>query len=257
MAITFRNFSAWSERTTSTTVAIPGTTATGDRMFLLASWKDYAITATVANADSWAEVTEFADGTTATGNGIGSMKVGCWYKDHDGSETDPTLTFSSTVGLIAGAAMLSFQKGGGDTWDTPSFVTAAITNWTNSAQTVTSSSNATVPSGGVVIGLAGICDNGATSTWPADGSGIAGSGITWAANSAEAPSNHLTTATGDDMLADAGYRLVTTGATTSLTQTRTLGAADTGAALWIVQGLASPVVAPHPWRKPYAQIGAH
>lgn len=206
-------------------------------MYLMASWKTFEITATVANADSWAETTQFADGSISQGNGTGSMKVGCWYKDHDGSEADPTLTFSATLGLIAGAVIIVFQKGGGDTWGTPGFVTKAMTLWTSgSAIQENASSSITVPDGAVVIGLAGIRDDTIVFSRPTDAIG-SGSG-TWTGNFVHSPALHLSTTTGNDMSADTGYRLFTSGGTgITLYQKGQLSNPETGALLWVVQGL--------------------
>src|SRR6186997_1804210 len=125
MALAFRAVGTWAELTADGTVAIPAGSAFGDRMFLFASWKDFSVTAQVAN---WTEITEFADGAVANGNGTGSMKVGCWYRDHSGSETNPTLDFSVAPN-IAGAVILTLSKGAAEAFAIPVFATAAITTW--------------------------------------------------------------------------------------------------------------------------------
>lgn len=238
MAIAARAAGTWSAGITSdAAITIPGGAQSGDRMYLLAVWKDFSITATVAG---WTEITEFADGSTATGNGTGSVKVGAWYKDHSGSESNPTLDFSSTTNLVGAAVIVVFSKDAGETWDTPEFVTAAITNWTNSAQTVSSSSTVANVANSLVIGLAGIRDDSATFTRSAlDGIAVTSSGsATYGGDYVEYPATHANYTTGNDGAADAGYRFVTSvpgGTPATLHMTATLSAAETGAALWIVQ----------------------
>lgn len=232
MAVANRAAGTWTEITGTAAVTIPGTAVSGDRMYLLAAWKDFSVTASVSG---WTELTQFADGSTGSGNGTGSMKVGCWYKTHSGSESNPTLTLSGSV--IGGACIVVFSKASTELWDAPLFVTAAITDWTNSARTVSASSTVDVPSGGVVIGLVGLRDDSAAfSRSPTTGIDVA-SGITWNGNYIETPITHLSTTTGNDASMDAGHRLVTTGGTVTLRQTATISASETGAALWVVQGV--------------------
>jgi hypothetical protein len=205
-------------------------------MFLLAAWKDFAITATAAaGGDTWTEITEFADGALATGNGTGSMKVGCWYKDHDGSESNPTLTFSTTVGLLASAAIVVFQKGASDTWGTPAFRTGAVASSSNPL--AVASSSVDVPSGALVLALMGIRDDSATFTLDDLDDDQP---TVWNGAAVAYPTTRFSTTTGNDMACHAGYRLVTTGsAGATLNMLATLSAAETGSALWVVQGVSS------------------
>lgn len=260
MAVGFRGAGAW----TTAIVAdfnpgltfSPGTPEVTDLMLIIASWKDFAITAQITDIPGWTEITEFADGAVATGNGTGSMKVAAWWKEHDGDESDPTVDFSTTVGLLASCTVLAFTKGGSETWDTPTFVTAAMTTWTTTPQTTNASSTITVPSGGAVVGLAGIRDDSATFTRPTTGISDSGGLITWNGNYAEAPATHASTTTGNDMSADAGYRLVTTGAAgVTLRQTcDALSAAETGALLWVVLGATAAAAERVPKYQPMPQL---
>lgn len=213
-------------------LALPSTATTGDRMFIFATWKDQSVTASISG---WTSITSFADGSVGSGNGTGSMRVEAWYRDHSGSESAPTVTFS---GAIIGAALsVAFRKGGSETWDTPLFATAAITNWTTTSQTVSASSTVAVPSSGVVIGWVGIRDDSATFTRPTNGIDDSTSAITWNGNFSRGLFDpHISTTTGNDMSADWGHRLVTIGATATLRQTATISAAETGSSLWVVQG---------------------
>ena len=229
MAISLRATGAWAELTADGAVSIPGGAVQDDRMYLFASWKDFAITATVAG---WTELTEFANGSTGAGNGTGSMKVGCWYKDHTGSESNPTLDFSSSPN-IAGAVITVMQKGVNEAWDAPAFATAAITSATT--WTATASSNPGIIGGDVVMGCVGFCDDSALMTRNAT-TGLAAAGVTWAANVVESPATHHTTTTGFDMAADLVHRFAASGsASAAPTMTGTLSAADPGTALWVRQ----------------------
>lgn len=240
MSVSHRVTGTWAELTADGTVAIPATPQAGDRMYLFARWKDFSITATVAN---WTELTEFADGAAASGNGTGSVKVGCWYRDWQPGDSDPTIDFSASP-TNASVVIIVMQKGADDVWLTPVARTAAMTTWTTTSQSVSASATVAVPSDSVVMGLIGIRDDTAVMTRPANGIDDAGGLITWNGNHVESPATHHSTTTGDDGAADLGYRLVTTGATgVTLRMTGTISAAETGAALWVVQGVNALVTA--------------
>jgi len=236
MTVTFRAVGTWENGATGLTadevLAVPAAQLTGDMVIVLAAWKDFGITAQVSG---YTEITEFADGAVATGNGLGSMKVGAWYKAATSdAEADPTLDFSTTTGLVGEGTIIVFQKSLTN-WVTPTFVTAA---WPASAgpATVSASSTIDVPSGAAVIGLFGCRDDSATITRPTTAILDSGAAITWNGNYAESPATHASCTTGNDMSCDAGYRLVTTGASgVTLQQTITaLTASETGTLLWIV-----------------------
>lgn len=236
MAISRKATGSWALLTADGAVSIPGSPAAGDRMFLWASWKDFSITAQVSG---WTEVTEFADGAVSAAANVGSVKVGCWYRDWQSGDGNPTLDFSSSP-TTAGAVIEVWQKGATDVWDTPTFVTAAIaaaTTWS-----ATSSSTLTVKDGAVVFELAGFRDDSATMTRSAttaledDGS----PNVTWNGNVVESPATHFSDTTGQDLSADLIHRLVTTGAAgVNLTATGTLSASETGAVLWVHQGFSA------------------
>ena len=239
MSVTHRTTGTWAELTADGTVAIPATPQAGDRMFLFARWKDFSVTATVAN---WTELTEFADGSTSSGNGTGSVKVGCWYRDWQSGDTDPTLDFSANPNN-ASVVIIVMSKSASDVWQTPLARTAAMTTWTTTSQSVSASANVALPSSSVVMGLIGIRDDTATMTRPTTGIDDVEGTVTWNGNYVESPVTHHSTTTGDDGAADLGYRLVTTGATVTLRMTGTISAAETGAALWVVQGVSVQVTA--------------
>lgn len=226
----------WARLVVDGTVAIPSTPSlAGHRMVLWASWKDFAIT--VASITGWTAIgTEFADGAVVAGNGTGSVKVMCWYRDWQSGDAAPTIDWSANP--TEGHAVIQiFQKPSDKSWSTPLTVTAAMTNWTTTSQTVAASATVAVPSDGVVMGLIGICDDSATMTRPTNGIDDSGGLITWNGNYVESPVTHFNSTTGLDMSGDLGHRLVTTGATATLRMTGTISAAETGAGKWVVQGV--------------------
>jgi hypothetical protein len=227
----------WTELEADGTVAIPAGGSAGDRIFLFAAWKTYTITCQITSPVGWTEVIEWADGIVDAGNGTGSVKVGCWYKTHDGTEsTNPTMDYSSDPTNSA-SAILIMRPGAGEEFPAPGYVTGAVSSGTGGATTEASSTIA-VPTGGVVMAIIGIRDDTATLT-RGDDTGIhdKGNTVTWNGNHVELPASHYTDTTGNDLAADLGYRLVTTGAAAqTLTAYTLLSATETGAALWIVQG---------------------
>lgn len=235
MAISLKTAGTWAEYTADGTVTIPGSPAAGDRMFLFASWKDFAITASVSG---WTTIgAEFTDGAVSAGNGTGSMKVQAWYRDWITGDSNPTLDFSSSP-TIGAAVIQLWTKGATDTWNDPSSITAAIA--ANTVWSATASTTVNIPSGAVVMELVGIRDDSATFTRNSL-TAIEDNGspnITWSASYVESPAAHLSTTTGFDMAADLGHRDVIIGGTgVTLTATGTLAASETGAVKWVVQGL--------------------
>lgn len=238
MAFSLRATGAWAEFTADGAVSIPGSPAAGDRMFLFAAWKAFGTTAQVTSPQAWTEVTEFADGSVAAGANVGSVKVGCWYRDWVSGDGNPTLDWS--VSPAPGVAVVQvWQKGAGDAWRVPTFVTGVVTTAAN-PWTSTSTGSLTVADGVVVFELVGIRDDSATftrSTTTAledDGS----PNVTWNGNIVESPATHISTTTSNDISADLIHRFVTTGAAAvNLTATATLSAVETGSVLWVHQGI--------------------
>ena len=210
MTVSFREASAWHDGATGLTadkvLSIPASQVTGDLILILASWKDFGITAQISG---YTEITEFADGSTVTGNGVGSMKVGAWYKvATSDTEANPTLDFSTTTGLVGEACILVFSKSLTN-WRTPQFVTVT---WPSQASGNSSTSSALdTYSGGAVVGLIGIRDDSATWVWQTNAINAPSNPPTWTSNGVAAPATHASTTTGNDMAAGSVYRLVTTG----------------------------------------------
>lgn len=236
MAIQLKTAGTWARLVVDGTVTIPGSPAAGDRMFLFASWKDFAITVTDPNG--WTPIgTEFADGAVSATNGAGSVKVMAWYRDWESGDTAPNIDWSSnpTEGHVV---IMLWEKAANEGWDTPQTVTAAITANTN--WTATASSDVDITDGSVVMELVGFRDDSTTMTRSAttaledDGS----PNVTWNGNYVESPATHFNSTTGLDMSGDLGHRFVTTGASgVTLTGTGTLAASETGAAKWVIQSV--------------------
>ena len=238
MAISLVATGAWARVVTDLgTVTIPGTPAAGDRMFLFGSWKDWAITVSVSG---WTEITSFADGTVNAGNGTGSVKVACWYRDWQVGDLVATLDYSSAP-TEGHWVIQNWTKGASEHWSTPTFVTAAVA--ANDPWSATSSSTITILDGSVVFSLVGLRDDSTTIARGADDIDDDGTPtVTWNGNVVESPATHFNSTTGLDMSGDLVHRLVTTGASgVNLTTAGNPAAAETGACLWVHEGLAPDV----------------
>ena len=236
MAISLKTAGTWARMVTDGgTVAIPGSPAAGDRMFLFGSWKTFSVT--VADPSGWNLIDDFSDGSTAAGNGTGSVHNAVWYRDWQSGDANPAIDYSAAPTEGHWVIML-WQKAGGDLWSTPAAVHAAITAvdpWS-----ATSSATITVPDGSVVMSLVGLRDDSTTIARGADDIDDDGSpAITWNGNYVESPATHFTSTTGLDMSGDLGHRFVTTGASgVNLTTAGDPAAAETGTCTWVVQALA-------------------
>ena len=256
MAISLKTAGTWARMVTDGgTVTIPGTPAAGDRMFLFGCWKDFAIT--VADPSGWTAIgTPFADGTVSAGNGTGSVKVMAWYRDWQSGDANPAIDYSAAP-TEGGWVIMLWQKGAGDTWDTPDTVTAPIPAsdpFTISATTA----DALVPDGSVVMALIALRDDSTTITRTATDIDENTSGITWNGDYVESPATHWNSTTGLDMAADLGHRFVTTGMVNAdLVVAANPAAAETGAAKWIVQSVTSAPVERVPYYQPMRQLLAH
>ncbi len=243
MAISVRASVAWAVVTADSTITLP-TNAEGDRIYVFATWKAFGTTAQITSPVAWTEVTEFADGSVAAGAGTGSVKVGAWYLDRGaGAPGNPTLDWSVSP-VPAARCAVTLAKDAGESWDDPTFATAAIAAATNWAATAAQALD--IKDGAIVLELAGFRDDSATMTRSAttaledDGS----PDVTWNGNVVENPATHASSTSSNDIAADLIHRFVTTGASgVTLTATGTLSASETGAALWVHQSVtaAAPV----------------
>jgi hypothetical protein len=237
MAISLKTAGSWARMVTDNgTVAIPGSPAAGDRMFLFGTWKTFSVT--VADPSGWTQIgTVFADGAVAAGNGTGSVAVHTWYRDWQSGDAAPAIDYSAAPTEGHWVIML-WQKAGGDIWGSPLTVTAGIT--AVDPFSATSSATVDVPDASVVMCLIGLRDDSTTIARTTTSIGDDGSPtVTWNGNYVESPATHFNSTTGFDMSGDLGHRLVTTGANgVNLTIEGDPAAAETGSAKWVIQGLA-------------------
>ena len=99
-------------------VSLPSSSA-GAMLLLLAGVKPFNGGWSVSG---WNALGSFTSGSTAAGTDAGSMKVQAWWKEHSGSESDPTLTEGSPAWNVAGAFIHAWQKEAGEVWETPVMV---------------------------------------------------------------------------------------------------------------------------------------
>lgn len=239
MAISLKTAGTWANISADpSSVAIPGTPAAGDRMFLFAAWKTYTITA--ADPSGWTPIgTEFADGTVDSGVGTGSVKVMAWYRDWQTGDGNPSVNWSTGPTIAMGVVQL-WQKGVSDVWGTPTTVTGAIAE--ADPFTVNASATITVENASVVMCLVGFRDDSATMTRATDAIDDTGALVTWNGNYVESPATHFSSTAGQDMSGDLGHRFVTTGAAgVTLHADGDLSAVESGAAKFVLQALAVPV----------------
>lgn len=225
MAISHKSTGAWTAAASgSVTVSLP-THASGDLMLVRIAYKSSAIaTCSASTATSgWAKVGEFHDGTTNSSSGLGSVAVAVFWKVATGSpETDPTIDFSQTVTISARVGVV-YQKGAGETWDTPVGDGGGFTAATSISATI--QSHVAVASADLVDFWYAACDN-TTCTVPS----LSQTGVTYD-TVAEQPAAALTTTVGDDIAADGGYRLATSGTSSAAAVvTGTLSSVETGSA---------------------------
>lgn len=214
---------------------IPGTPVAGDRMFAWLIWKN--VSAVANTLAGWTLLTQFSDGAVASGNGTGSMTIACHYRDWQSGDGTPSFTLTAAAGIGARVIQV-WSKAAGETWDTPTFKTAA---WpvTATNQTINASSSGAVPDNAVVMCGLGFRNDLAAITRTTT-SLDASPALTWNGNYVESPAAHFTTTSGNDMACDLGYRLVTTGhAATTLSTQATISTVETGAILWVMQDVTS------------------
>ncbi|MEK7657880.1 MAG: hypothetical protein AAB366_01655 [Patescibacteria group bacterium] len=207
--------------TANLTPVIPAGAVAGDMMLLAYGTKPYNDAPTITAG--WTSIGSATDGTVAAGTDVGSMQTRIYYKEHDGSETNPTVT--NTTNNVSGAVIIVFQKGATETWATP----VGAGGGDNSAGTgfsVTAASDPGITIGDMIVGYAAIRSDAGTQT----GIGITATGATIGAFT-ESPAADLATTAGGDMAMSGGYSLVTAGtASAAPVYASTLAASHTGSA---------------------------
>lgn len=224
MAITPRAVGAWAASNATTQVVTLATHVTGDMLIVRCAQKPYSAAPTCATS-GWAEVgTAYQNGTTANGNGSGSVKLMAFWKiATSSSETNPTITWNTTSAPGCAVAV-TYQKASNEIWSTP--VGAGGGDATlRTSQTATISSHIAVESGDLIDFFDIVGDN-QTLTVPV----ITQTGVTYSATT-EYPATALSSGTSNDIAADGGYRTATSGTSSAAAVvTWTVGASTQGGA---------------------------
>lgn len=225
MAISQRAAGTWAaSNATTQTVTIPVGAASGDMMICVAACKPYTATPTIDQG--WSTLYAATGGSTANGNGTGSQRHAVFYKIHTGTESNPTITWGTTSAPGA-AVIVVFQKASTEAWKIQTLAAAPVEQaMGTTAFSVNLTTNQKLDDGSWVFSLVSAGDDSATFTRST--TAIAGASVTWNGNHVEYPAAHISTTTSNDLAADLGYRLVTTGVASgaTITVTATLSAAE-------------------------------
>lgn len=225
MAISPRNAGSWADSNATTqTVTLP-THASGDMLIVRAACKPYTATIT-CSTEGWNPVgNQYTNGTTANGNGVGSLAFRSFYKiATSASETSPVVAWGTTSAPGAAVAIV-YQKGAAEDWVTPTGAGGGDAT-ARTSQTCTISSHISVTAGDLIDFWLAWCDNYAA-TVPS----ITQTGISAWQSVVEYPDAALSTATSNDMAADGGYRIATTGTSSAAAVvTATFGNSEQGGA---------------------------
>lgn len=225
MAISARAAGAWAYAASGSVTPTLPTHQAGDILLVRVHYKSSNIANCLASTatSGWTKGGEFHDGTTNSGNGLGSCAAaGFWKIAESSSETNPTIDFSQTVTQV-GHSAVSFQKGASETWLAPVVDGGGFTAATNISATI--QSHIPVQAGDMVVFSLGSRDDSAF-TVPT----ITQTGVTFAAVT-EYPATAGIDASGADGSYDAGYRLATAGTSSAAAViTATLAASESGAA---------------------------
>jgi len=151
----------------------------------------------------------FANGATANGNGVGSVAMRAFYTiATSASEVSPVIDWSGTS-APGGAVALSYQKASTEDWEGVALGDGGGDATLRTAHTATIATHVAVAAGDMVDFFTIWGDNYAA-TVPT----ITQAGVTFGAVS-EQPATALSDATSNDMAADGGYRLASSGTSTA------------------------------------------
>ena len=219
MTISIRATGTYTSGTANLTPAIPAGATAGDMMICAYGTKPYSDAPTINNG--WTSFGSATDGTVAAGVDVGSMQTRIFYKEHTGTESNPTVT--NTTNNVSGAVIIVFQKGAGTSWA----AMAGAGGGDNTAGTgfsVTASANPGITVGDMLVAYAAIRSDAGTQS----AIGITATSATIAAFT-ESPAADLATTSGGDMAMSGGYATCTAGtATAAPVYASTLAAAHTG-----------------------------
>lgn len=232
------------------------------------AFKSSAVATCVASTATggWAKLGQYT-GSTNSGNGTGSVNVALFWKQAaSAAETNPTITFATAVTQV-GHVAVSYQKGAGETWDTPHpgndfsgnpwvVATTSVSRDVGGSWSTGSPSEPQGVTAGDLLDFWLAAADDTTITVP---SITQPSGATFGAVT-EYPATAGIDTSGADGAYDGGYRLATAGSgTNSLVLTATLSTSETGTA-WVTRLRVTPLLPP-PTRGPsfniYPQTLAH
>ena len=163
----------------------------------------------------YTEITEFADGTTCHRQRLGLDEGRCLVQGRRirrRVESDARLQHDDRPRRRGAASSCSARRLANMDDAGLRRPVVRTTQQCRPGMTISASSTVDVPSGASSSASSRVSDDSATFTRPRDGYRRRRRPITWNGNYVEAPATHASTTTGNDMAADAGYRLVTTGA---------------------------------------------
>jgi hypothetical protein len=152
---------AWNEFTTNSIVnPVPaGSPAAGDIAFLWIVWKNQSVTSSVTGTST--KLVEYKDSSVASGAGVGGVTIAVYYRVWQAGDANMgTINFTAAVGVGAYCTQ-TWQKAANDTWNTPTAVSGPILSQTATLTGSTSTADATVPDGSVVMNAIGIADDSA------------------------------------------------------------------------------------------------
>lgn len=228
MAISQKSVGSWAANNATTqTVTLP-THAAGDMLIVRAGCKPYTATPHI-DTSGWAAVaTAYANGTTANGDGVGSVVVCAWYKiATSSSETNPVITWDTTA-APGMAVAVCYQKASNESWVTPTG-DGGPDNSAGTSHSATIQSHVSVTAGDMIDFFSVQRDN-TTQTVPT----ITQSGVTFG-TVAEYPTTAGSSTTSNDIAADGGYRLASSGTSSAAAiVTGTLSTSETGAS-WMTR----------------------
>jgi hypothetical protein len=203
-------------------------------LIVRAGCKPYTATPSISTS-GWAAVgTGYSNGTTNAGNGLGSVEIIAFWKiAASASETSPVIDWGTTSAPGVAVAVC-YQKGAGESWDTPTGAGGGD-DTVRTSQTATIESHITVASGDMVDFFVVTRDD-STTTNPT----ITQAGVTFD-TVAEYPATAIESTTSNDIAADGGYRLATAGTSSAAAVvTHTNDTTESGAAWQTRLRLASP-----------------
>jgi hypothetical protein len=227
MAVTYRGVSnaagqnngATGTGTADITPTLPGSTASGDRVFVVQCGSNTSGTTPTGWTVIGSKDTVVGSGAVSSGAGLRYQTI--YYRDYDGVWSMPTFSLTSATNNSHWCGAVSVSKTTGQTWDTPTISTVGgAFNTATTAYTDTTAASFTTHAGGFLLIGTAVNDN-VTST----GGTLTQTGATFGTTTERCDGG---TATGNVVAGKLHTSSVTTGASATATFTLTLSAASQG-----------------------------